>query len=279
MDEFELYVYQQGFWNWNSNEILSRLLIIWELLLGLLLIVNYKSKIILKLSIFSLVFFSLFLFSQIVLNNSGNCHCFGTYFPMSPVTALSKNIIFIALAIYALIRSVKVKTKSSLKFSLPLIFTFASIFCFSISLPDAWVKYNYDYTSVKTQGFSDSLNLVTNNKYDLDKGKKIVCFFMLSCEHCRLAAGKISKMAKRYQFEDQVLYLFVGKEETFSEFWEASQSTQFEYLHLDPIDFFNLSNKQLPFIVTLENGEMTNRFSYRDLSEKYISNFFLPKTD
>jgi hypothetical protein len=91
-----------GFTNWCTAPSWARLIIIAELFLGLsLLIPYYLRKFTVPLSISILLAFILHLGYQISLfGNTGNCGCMGELLPMSPLSAIIKNVITILFLVY-----------------------------------------------------------------------------------------------------------------------------------------------------------------------------------
>lgn len=77
--------------------------------------------------------------------------------------------------------------------------------------------------------FSD-VNVFSGKKVNLDKGKKIVCFFAAGCNHCQEAARELNKLSKKGGFPPIVIYFM--DEET----------------HLIP-DFFKFAGKEFPYRV------------------------------
>ena len=80
---------------------LSRILIALEFSLGILILLPFHlKKIVVPLTIAILLLFCLHLGVQIYLTgNSGNCGCFGTLLPMTPLEAIVKNIFAVGLLI------------------------------------------------------------------------------------------------------------------------------------------------------------------------------------
>ena len=87
-----------------SSEIssyLSRILIALEFSIGILILLPfYLKRIVIPLTVFVLAAFCMQLAIQIYLTgNSGNCGCFGTLLPMTPLEAILKNIFAIGLLV------------------------------------------------------------------------------------------------------------------------------------------------------------------------------------
>ncbi|MDZ4757042.1 MAG: hypothetical protein SGJ10_02735 [Bacteroidota bacterium] len=99
IEPFEYTFVDLGFINWQASPFVARILIGLEFLIGFLLIFNiYLHKVAYKLGIGVLLLFSVYLILLISLNgNKGNCGCFGSYIQMTPLEALVKNIIMLAI--------------------------------------------------------------------------------------------------------------------------------------------------------------------------------------
>ncbi|MFO0494606.1 MAG: MauE/DoxX family redox-associated membrane protein, partial [Flavobacteriia bacterium] len=85
-----------------SAAYFSRTLIGCELALGIgLLQPHYFKRLVLPLSFLMLLLFSSQLTYEIIVNgNKGNCGCFGSLLPMTPVQALIKNIVAMGIIAY-----------------------------------------------------------------------------------------------------------------------------------------------------------------------------------
>jgi hypothetical protein len=99
-----------GFTNWCNVGVWARLIIIFELFLGISFLIPYHLKrITIPLAISLLVGFIFYLGYQIsAFGNSGNCGCMGGLVPMSPLEAIIKNIVTICILGY-LWKYVKIK--------------------------------------------------------------------------------------------------------------------------------------------------------------------------
>jgi len=92
------------FTNECSVTIWSRVIIITELILGIsFLIPFYQKRFTIPLAISMLLIFIIHLSYQVFLfGNTENCGCMGEFLPMTPVSAIIKNILSIILLIYLL---------------------------------------------------------------------------------------------------------------------------------------------------------------------------------
>ena len=163
---------------------LSRLIIGFEFFIAFAILQShYIKKLVIPSTILLLTVFSIDLSLDVFAGNNENCGCFGQLIPMTPVEALIKNIltIFILVFIY---KNVKDKKESNflLLFNGYLII---SVLMFSF-LPIA--------TNSNNRQVSSYTNYV-NTDFDINEGKKILCFFDAGCEHCMDAAKSLTEIA------------------------------------------------------------------------------------
>ncbi|MFM9008479.1 MAG: TlpA family protein disulfide reductase [Bacteroidota bacterium] len=108
--------------------------------------------------------------------------------------------------------------------------------------------------------FSSS-NTFSGKRVNLDKGKRIVCFFAAGCDHCREAARELRKM--REQGGLPPVYVYFMDEETFKipEFFEFA-GREFPYTVLDIPTFWTLigPDGSTPGVFYLWNGNIRNYY-------------------
>lgn len=100
---FEKQLVDLGIASWCASHYLARLIIGFELALGIAILQgNYLKKIIIPVTILLLVAFNIHLSIQMYQHGAmnGNCGCFGQLIPMTPLEAFVKNLITIGLLIY-----------------------------------------------------------------------------------------------------------------------------------------------------------------------------------
>lgn len=272
---FEIYVYRQGWLSLNFSLIAARLVIGTELLLGIFFILRLQLKFTKRIAYLLLTVFTIFLIIQYFKDRQENCYCFGDLITLTPLESIGKNIfLFILLILIGKQENRYFKLK---KFILPLLAAAAYVTPFITSPPDSFVQSRYAFTKEFDKDVVD--RALQNESFipmKIDQGKHLVCFFSTSCQFCKLTAGKISVLAKREGIEDNIVYIFYGKEDKLQQFWDDSHSSQFTYYFIPMMEFFAASGKSLPSVYLVENGHATEKFGYRSLDEKIIENFFRP---
>ncbi|MFM6934556.1 MAG: TlpA family protein disulfide reductase [Flavobacteriales bacterium] len=290
----------------------SRTLIGIEFSLGILLLLPFNLKkwvipsIILMLAVFC-VHLSIEVMTK---GNVGNCGCFGSLLPMTPVQAIMKNLLSIGLLALLVWKHDEVLPKKSNYLAMTNVVT-ACVLALFMLIPvfkkpsDIGVSTDPVLTDTTTVHTSiGNTPVVENNtavslkdtvktpekpigpkpkksgfsKYyaNIDQGKKILCFFAPSCEHCQATAKELSEMRKANPDfpEMQILFMDEATEEI-PNFFKFAGAT-YNYKVLEVIEFWNAigNEKNVPGVCYLWNGhvmkfyegtEGANKFSAKDL--------------
>lgn len=112
---------------------------------------------------------------------------------------------------------------------------------------------------------------------DIDKGQKILCFFVPGCEHCREAAKDLNALQKKHKDFPQVQIVFMDEEaEKIPDFLKYA-GKQFPYKVIDIIPFWTKlgSGKDTPGIVYLHNGNVIK--FYDGIAEKAFNSKAIEK--
>lgn len=99
LDTFVMYVYSFQLFPFVLTEIACRLLIGFEMLLGLMLILKLRYKLVWWTSMGLMAAFTLFLIYTAIFRNDDNCHCFGDIVEVKPVVSIFKNLVVMGLFI------------------------------------------------------------------------------------------------------------------------------------------------------------------------------------
>ncbi len=162
---------------------------------------NFLKRIIIPSSLLLLIVFSLHLSYSIFLGDSENCGCFGELIPMTPTEALIKNIITIFILIW-LYRSIEINSESNFS-NLTIQFLSILLLMFAF-LPIQTVGKNKLVSSYSSYVLSD---------FDINEGKKILCFFDAGCDHCMDAAKSLAEMSDSIKSFPQIHIIFSDSEE------------------------------------------------------------------
>jgi uncharacterized membrane protein YphA (DoxX/SURF4 family)/thiol-disulfide isomerase/thioredoxin len=268
----------------------------------LLLINHYLKRITIPATIALLAVFTLHLSYVTIQSggNSGNCGCFGELIPMTPIQAIIKNVIAISLLIW-LYKILEYDKKSNFWVLTTVTFA-SILFLFMIapiqpiSKPIENVGLIDDNQSELNKSLVDTIKtekIETINKDSLkkaeelakaellkaqgpkqkasgyadlypniDKGKKLLCFFAPGCDHCQNAAKELNELRKKNKDFPTVQLLFMNEEpEKIPDFFKIA-GHEFPHKTLEILDFYNRigSGKNTPGILYLHNGNVIKAY-------------------
>lgn len=294
----------------------SRILIGIEFALGFLLLNNhFLKRITIPATVGLLSVFIIHLSYVTFLSggNSGNCGCFGELIPMTPIEAIIKNIIAVGLLIW-LWKILENDKKSNIWMLISVtlgcilgLFMLAPMKASSTSISNSNNNINISTDSISKLTDSvkmeeiktiDSSKVITEKAVeevkkevgpkqavsgyadlytDIDKGQKILCFFVPGCEHCREAAKDLHALQKKHKDFPQVQIVFMDEEaEKIPDFFKYA-GKQFPYKVIDIIPFWTKlgTGKDTPGVVYLHNGNVIK--FYDGIAEKAFNSKALAK--
>ena len=180
---------------------LSRLIIGFEFFIAFAILqTHYIKKLVVPSTILLVSVFCVDLAIDIFGGVDDNCGCFGQLIPMTPIEAFIKNIFTILILLY-IYRNVSDKENSNflLLFNGYLII---AVLMFSL-LPIAT-----NSSSKQVSSFSSYVDA----DFDINNGKKVLCFFDAGCEHCMDAAKSLTELASNTQSFPDVHIIFSDTE-------------------------------------------------------------------
>ena len=288
-----------------SAAYFSRTLIGCELALGIgLLQPHYFKRLVLPLSFLMLLLFSSQLTYEIIVNgNKGNCGCFGSLLPMTPVQALIKNIVAMGIIAYLF----KLTDKNDDKLNGYLISTLILGSVLAVYLVGPMTKRSASSVpksviveTPTTEAASKEIDTIkaevltsdvkeekkeeTKTKAatepkkkssaygkfyaDIDNGKKILCFFAPGCDHCKETAKELTQLKKQIKDFPELRIIFMDEEpELIPAFFEYAGS-KYTYQVLDVASFWQAIGgaKDTPGVIYLWNGNVIKE--YDGINEK-----------
>ncbi len=291
-------------------KIFSRALIGVEFGLGLLLLFPFDlKKWVIPALMAMLAIFVVHLTIEIfTTGNKGNCGCFGALLPMTPLEAIMKNILSIGLLALLWKRyGAQLPARSNIWFlttviSLCMLLMFIIIPTYkaatAVSVP---IEQNSgaDPTGSETQLISgldttkmtnpqvgkDSSKVAKAKELgpkmkksgfeqhfaNINQGKKLLCFFAPSCDHCRATAKQLTALKNSTPDfpEIQILFMDEAAEEIpdFMKFAGAS----YTYKVLDIIEFWSVlgGNRDVPGVAYLWNGNLVKLYHGAEGAESF----------
>lgn len=274
IDPFEIYVYSYHFFSFNGSCIVARLAIILELALGIGLIINFFHKLMWWGGALMLLAYSGLMVYALAMGRNDNCHCFGEILQFNPTQTLLKNLVLLLL--FVPLYNMKGWSFVGQWFALVgmALVCFAAVFL--VSPPDA-LSYKSDSDQALHRSlFEEALDDAPLSEMRLDEGKKVVCLFSTNCHYCKMAARKFSLMQRYYGFPEQdVVYVFVGKEEDVRAFFNESESPAYPYVVYEDVRrLLQINDGKFPTVVLLEDGAVVHGYGLQDMDEEEMELFF-----
>ncbi|GAB4303009.1 MAG: protein tlpB [Marinilabiliales bacterium] len=279
VEPFELYIFSQGFINWDLSCFLARFIISTEVAIGVLLILNIFPKQIIKTTCVLLCCFTLFIVYQIIIGNDEDCHCFGEYISLNHWQSIAKNLILIALLLFVYKKKIKYRFKYGVLILVIVLLASVSTI-FILNPPDQFlVDTNHFSNTAGTINFEDLEEFNYNEKVikitKSNPEQKILCFFSPTCKYCRLAAKKMNVIVKNNNLPLNVFAVFPeGSEEYLSDFFKETNSGNIPYSFLPVSDFFRIAGTSVPSIYFIKSDSVVLHTGYRNLFEEDVVNFF-----
>jgi len=272
IEPFEYTFVDLGIGNWQMAPFIARILIALEFLIGFALLLNLLLRqITYKLSIGVLVLFCIYLVLQMIfVGNSGNCGCFGERIHMTPLQALIKNIIMLAIF--------WVLYKYHEGWNMGKFGKYLFILCFLTAgaLPFILNPVELDYSEAYLNKPGDSFPIELDSLYNnarlhpaprtLSQGKHVVAFMSLTCPHCRIASKKIRIIHER---NPNISFYFVlnGKEEKLKAFFDDTHTEDIPFSMLGGRPFVYLAGTELPAIYLINNSVVEHVEDYMHLDQ------------
>ena len=275
----------------------SRILIGIEFALGLLILQkHYLRKLVIPATLLMLAVFTTHLSIVTFQNggNSGNCGCFGSLLPMTPIQAILKNVVAMILLVI-LLKIMPKKDESKSNFWILTSTTLAFILLLFMLAPMQAESNLVDVTGaepeetavieindtlktepvIETKKTDTAKNIVKEIKEEplpkksgyssyfasIDKGRKTLCFFVPGCDHCREVAKELTEMkAKDKNFPD-IRIIFMNEEADLIPDFFKFAGAKYPYKIIEVIPFWNVlgTGKDTPGVKYLWNG---NEFKF-----------------
>ena len=279
----------------------SRILIGIEFALGILILQkNFLRTVVIPATFLLLAVFTTHLTVETITNggNSGNCGCFGSLLPMTPIEAIIKNVVAMGLLVWLFIILPK-SNESKGNFWVLTTMTFAAILAmfmiapmqpiesnFSISEPETTsidsvaidtvkaavtpviVKDTVQKVEIKKEEIKVEVNEPEKHKSGytqyfskIDTGRKTLCFFVPGCDHCRVAAKELTELRKTNKNFPEISIIFMNEEADLIPDFFKEAGAEYPYKIIEVIPFWKVlgSGKDTPGVKYLWNG---NEYKY-----------------
>lgn len=266
MAAFEMYLYEFQVVSFEVAAVFSRLIVAAELAVGIALLANIKWADYVAGGM--LLAFSLFLIVLIKEGNTGNCHCMGEVFDLSPDKSISKNLLMLTLLFWGHRKANYFKqSKKSWIITVVAIGLVSLISVFALNRPDFM-------RLVKEREYSqEKLKEMLAEKFPSAlEGEKVVCVLSTHCGHCKMAARRLEGIFARNEWKDDEILTVFSDPKLTTEPIEASIDSFFidtkvkrrNVISMDQDTLYYVSPR-VPTIFRLKDGEVQKIHGYRDI--------------
>jgi len=258
--------------------VLARLMIGMEFALGLFLLLHiFLKKFTYKAVIAILSFFIIYLIFVIIKQgNTGNCGCFGDKLAMTPLNAIIKNVVMIAVTVLLMY----IYPAKPYKYQ-----EYLLLFAGMAALTTPFLL-NVMYTGTAPVVYNKPIDLRPLYKFspapneDLSKGKHIIAFMSLTCHHCKKAAYLLQII--KHQHPDYPIYIVLDGPEMYKKaFFDETHVTEIPYLlYYHTNEFAQMAgNDGVPSILWVSNGvaEYKSKYAYYQLDPKFMGEWLQGK--
>ena len=112
-------------------------------------------------------------------------------------------------------------------------------------------------------------------------GRRIICLYSATCEHCRNSASKMAGIIRRHDIPvDSVSVIFMQTHHqqdsvSLDFFKRYGEGLELPSSYLHPYSFIPMTNGAMPLVVLFEDGVLVKEFDYFSIDEREIAAFWL----
>lgn len=275
LQNFELYVYGLGIFNYVTTTFLVRVLLVAEFLLGIGMLFRICYKSTWWLTVATLIGFSVFLVYVALFRGNEDCHCFGDFIELDTIPSLLKNFILLALLIP--IRKQE-EWHHNLKPYIITISCLAALFVAFLGYP-----MNSMY-SVLFGNDEDRFNkemydkVISNPEYgnEIDSSKnQLIAFVSAKCKHCKNGNTILQAIIENNDIPTENITCFIASpnDTLIDSFKIITKSEKLHYKQTSMVALIGITNGYFPTYLFLEKGIPNKAVNYKDLDEKEIVEF------
>lgn len=273
LDNFEIYIYSFKLFSFTFSTFVARCVIMAELLLGALLIAKILYKPTWWATMAMMVGFTLLLVYVALFRHDSNCHCMGDLVEINPVWSIVKNIVTMLLLL--LVRKeedYQFRGKVAVGVTL-LVAAFAVPFaCFPMD--SVYNFFGKKEQPVNEKLFTTFMQDSIAQSLDIDRGNYVLGYLASGCQFCRISARKINTIMENNQLDKPRLIFFIwGSDDGIEEFKNDTETFDYQYVKINPVEAVNLVNGSFPTYVFLKDGKIVKAVDLRGIDENDIKAF------
>lgn len=276
IDIFDLYVFEHNLFSIPITEILTRILIAIEFILGIMLVIGIQVKLAYYTCFSFLCGFTIYLFLLPYLFNVdiNNCHCFGEAIIFDRTQSIIKNILLIICLLF--ISPNKYPTRKWEKWALIPIVIITFLLIMVINAP------NYLYSIVHKDKIQINLPVYesalqnSGHKEVFSEGKQIICLYSTACKYCKRTALKMNIILKNNNINTEnvkAIFWSGTPDSIVNNFFINQDIIPLEYTTFRVDTFLMITDGKMPVILFSDNGNIVKKEDYLSLKDKDVIDF------
>jgi hypothetical protein len=286
IEPFEWTIAETGIVIFSASNIISRLLIISEYILGFLILANLSwprlrrgklYHITYYAAMYLLAVFNIYLlYILFAYGNNGNCGCFGNMLQFSPMAALFKNlVVMVALDIMHRTCSPHYLSKHWLPYALA-VGAFAAFVFWKQPADFMFKKDRQDVGKPYAVNLAHLYNgTAATLPFDSSSGKFILALVSTHCHFCVKAARRLHSMKASHPALP-VFMVTKADSASFKKFLQETQAYNIPFQINDSVSYLNHFNdpaEGLPALLWIDGSKVVRKSSYWNLSEQQLVNW------
>ncbi|MCQ2608916.1 MAG: DoxX family protein [Bacteroidales bacterium] len=275
LQNFELYVYSFGIFNYVTTTFVVRVLLVVEFLLGIGLLFRIFYKQTWWGTLLSLIGFSLFLIYVAVFRGSENCHCFGDFVELDTIPSLIKNMLLIGILLP--IRKQE-EWHHNLKPYIVTIACSAALFVAFLGYPmNSMYSLMFGNDEERfNKELYDKVISIPEYEQEIDSSKnQLVAFVSSTCKHCKAGNTILQAIITKNDIPINTITCFIASknDSLIDSFKIITKSEKLHYKRASMGALIGITNGYFPTYLFLEKGIPSKAVSYKDLDEQEIVDF------
>jgi Methylamine utilisation protein MauE len=288
IEPFEWTIAETGLFSFSAANLVARLFIILEAIIGLLFIFNLPLSYVNKkgkrksvtyiIAAWLLIIFNVYLmYIMTSYGNNGNCGCFGKMLEFTPMQAYLKNILLLAV-LYIISCFYFPHPLSNQWYMYSLVVTVCASYVF--------IKFPPDFIYIKDkQDVSKPYKLNLDKLYSTDgtpglpfdstNSKFVLALVSTHCKFCVKAVRRLRSMKAKHA-ELPIFVASYSDSASYKAFLNETQGYNLPFKLVDDVEYLNsLSNPDdgLPALFWIENGAVIRKSNYYNLDEQQFLNW------
>lgn len=268
----------------NAVMIVSIVTIAVELMISLAMITEIRLKGLVHagIIIMLLIFTGLIIYSW-AFYDLEDCGCLGTYIKMSPLASIIKNLVIIAVTVFAFIRYLKRDDRSILnefaRFGRSIPRIIIAVLCFVVVLSTSVYSYAKKKDEILNSKFGKRIDKperktdeneapfaqfvfdLNGTQVDLGQGQYFVSFFSDTCEHCMETVPEVNELKLNLGDSLEFVALCLGTEEGLEEFNQIT-SPEFPTFWIEDMVFIKFMSEAPPRFYVVRDGQPIHYWDY-----------------